>query len=303
MNTYKKYAANVYIALCNERHEKGSKIIVETRRGKENESIVFNYLGKNREGKFMHSIIRSDGYNVQERAKNKAERYKTWSESADKKSTQYYEASQEGRDFLSLGEPIKIGHHSESRHRNLIERNWNRMGKSVEFSEKAVKHVQKAEYWEGKENEINLSMPESLEYYEFKLMEAKENHKDLKENPENRRHSYSLTYAKKEVNNQLKNVELAVRLWGTDEEIQQYNKEQEEENKQKLSKKSKKISFDDLLKKYGGFFFFGSDVQEFKDKYADLVRNGFLQENEKVTHITAGLYIPVKHKDIFIKSL
>ena len=54
-----------------------------------------------------------------------------------KKSNDYYNASNEGKEFLSIGEPIKIGHHSEKRHRALIERNWNRMGKSVEFEKKA----------------------------------------------------------------------------------------------------------------------------------------------------------------------
>ena len=79
--------------------------------------------------------------------KAKAERYQNWANSAEKKSNEYFEASQEGRDFLSLAEPIKVGHHSEKRHRALIERNWNRMGKSVEFSEKAVNHEIKTEYW------------------------------------------------------------------------------------------------------------------------------------------------------------
>lgn len=50
-----------------------------------------------------------------------------------------------GSEFLSLGEPIKVGHHSEKGHRALIERNWNRMEKSVEFAEKAKEAGQKAE--------------------------------------------------------------------------------------------------------------------------------------------------------------
>lgn len=70
------------------------------------------------------------------KSKAKAERYEKWA-NLHSKSNEYFEASQEGRDFLSLAEPIKVGHHSEKRHRALIERNWSRMGKSVEFSEKA----------------------------------------------------------------------------------------------------------------------------------------------------------------------
>jgi len=42
-----------------------------------------------------------------------------------------------------------------------------------------------------------------------------EYHKLMKETPKNERpHSYSLTYAKKEVNNMQKNYEMALKLWG-----------------------------------------------------------------------------------------
>jgi hypothetical protein len=126
---------------------------------------------------------------------------------------QYYEASQEGRDFLVLAEPIKVGHHSEKRHRALIERNWNRMGNSVKMSEKAEAHQSKAEYWSSKADTINLSMPESIEFYEYKLEEAKVKHEFYKQNPDKREHSFSLTYAKKAVNEAQKNLDAAKKLW------------------------------------------------------------------------------------------
>jgi hypothetical protein len=72
------------------------------------------YWAKPRRFKFLYSITRADGYNTQERAKAKAEKYSSYAASAEKKSTEYYEASHEGRDFLALGEPIKVGHHSET---------------------------------------------------------------------------------------------------------------------------------------------------------------------------------------------
>lgn len=40
MNTYFKFAPNVYLAKCDEKHEKGEIIDVTTKYGKENESIV-----------------------------------------------------------------------------------------------------------------------------------------------------------------------------------------------------------------------------------------------------------------------
>lgn len=212
MNTYAKYCPNVFLAKCDAKHEKGETIIVTTQYSKENESIVHNLILE-RDGFFYYSITRADGFNAQERAARKAERYIGWAASAEKKSDQYYEASQEGRDFLALGEPIKVGHHSEKRHRALIERNWNRMGKSVEFSEKAESHESKAAYWASRANDINLSMPESLEYYEFKLEEAQSKHMGLKNGTIARSHSFSLTYAKKEVNELEKKVAIAKKLW------------------------------------------------------------------------------------------
>ena len=213
MNTYAKYTANVFVAKCEEQHEKGEVIEMTTKYGQNHDCIVFNLVGRDREGNFYYSIVRADGYNVQERAKAKAERYQKWADAAESKSSQLWEASNEGRDFLSLGEPIKIGHHSEKRHRALIDRNWTRMGKSIEMSEKAEAHESKAEYWANRENIINLSMPESIEFYEYKVEEARERHTYLKNNPEKRNHSFSLTYAKKDLNNAIKNLEFSKKLW------------------------------------------------------------------------------------------
>ena len=214
MNTYHKFAPNVFVAKCTERHAKGHIITLETKNGKEHECEVHNFLGVDRAGEhFYYSITRTNGFNSQEYAKQKAERYQAWAAAAEKRSNDAYEASHEGRDFLALGEPIKVGHHSEKRHRALIERNWNRMGKSVEESKKAEAHETKAEYWERRANDINLSMPESIEYYEYRFEEAKERHEGLKSGKYPKEHAYSLTYAKKAVNEAEKNLQLAKRLW------------------------------------------------------------------------------------------
>ena len=213
MNTYAKYTANVFVAKCPEMHEKGETITLETKYGKEHECIIVNLVHRDKEGNFYYSIVRADGFNVQEFAKAKAERYQSWANARERKSNEYFEASQEGKDFLALAEPIKIGHHSEKRHRALIDRNWNRMAKSVDNTKIAEQHESKAEYWEGKANVINLSMPESVEYFEFKVEAAKEHHEGLKSGKYERRHSYSLTYAKKAVNEAQKNLDMAKKLW------------------------------------------------------------------------------------------
>lgn len=212
MNTYAKYCPNVFVAKCPESHQKGDVIPVTTKYGKENDCIVFNVL-LTREGFYYYSIVRADGFNTQEWAKRRAERALKSSANAESKSEQYYEKSNEHRDFLSLGEPIKIGHHSERRHRRIIEKANDNMRKSVELIDKSEDYKSKAEYWASRANDINLSMPESLEYFEYKLEEAKMKHEGLKSGEIDRSHSFSLTYAKKEVNELQKKLDTAKKLW------------------------------------------------------------------------------------------
>lgn len=212
MNKYAKYCPNVFVAQCDQMHQKGDIIQLETKYGKVHDCIVFNLVAQ-KDFTYYYSIVRADGYNIQERAKDKAERLQQWAASADAKSDKYYEASQEGKDFLVLAEPIKIGHHSEKKHRALIDRNWNRMGKSVEFGNKAKEYEERSEYWEKQANVINLSMPESLEYYEYELEKAQANHQGLKNGSIKREHSFSLTYANKKVKELEKTLAIAKRLW------------------------------------------------------------------------------------------
>jgi hypothetical protein len=212
MNTYYKFCPNVFLAKCDAKHEKGEVINVTTKYGKENESIVFNLMFE-RDGFYYYSIVRADGFNAQEWAKQRAERRRAWAESAERKSKEYFDKSNKDRDFLSLAEPIKVGHHSEKRHRKAIEDAWNNTGKAVAFSDKATEHESKAEYWDKRANTINLSMPESVDFYEHKLEVAKEYHEGVKSGKYPREHAYTLTYAKKAVNEAQKNFDLAKKLW------------------------------------------------------------------------------------------
>lgn len=212
INTYAKFAPTVFVAKCAESHEKGEIITLTSKYGNETEVEIHN-LVKQQDGYYFYSFTRCDGMNSQVRATQKAERYQSYANNAMKRSQQYCEAANEGRDFLTLGEPIKIGHHSEKRHKALIERNARRMDKSVEEMHKVESYEGKIAYWELMADKIDLSMPESLEFFEFKLAQAKEKHQELKTNPDKRTHSYSLTYAKKAVNELEKKVKLAKLLW------------------------------------------------------------------------------------------
>lgn len=216
-NTYSKYCPNVFLAKCTEKHNKGDIIPVTTKHGKENDSIVFNLIFE-RDGFFYYSIVREDGFNVQEWAKKRAEKLENAATNAAKRSSNWYEKSNEGADFLALGEPIKIGHHSEKRHRALIERNHSRMSNSVAESNKADDYQRRAEYWENRTEIINLSMPESIEYFKYKLSEAAKHHQGLKDGTIERRHGMSLQYANKDVNNMQIHYKRAIKLWGDNDE-------------------------------------------------------------------------------------
>lgn len=210
MNKFKKYCPNVWVAECDEVHKKGEVIELETKYGKEVECEVYNLIAKN-DDKYFYSIVRVED---QSYAQRRAKRYANIASNHNVKSNEYIKASEEGKEFLSLGEPIKVGHHSEKRHRALIERNWRRMEKSVEHFEKAESAQHKAEYWENKAQEITLAMPESIEYFLARLEKAITYHNGLKDGSIEREHSYSLTYANKEVKEIKKKVEIAKLLWG-----------------------------------------------------------------------------------------
>lgn len=209
MNKFKKFCPNVWVAECEDKHKKGEIIELETQYGKLVECEVYNLIAE-KQGAYYYSIVRVEEQTYAER---KAERYSNAAINHKAKSTQYMRAAEEGKDFLSLGEPIKVGHHSEKRHRALIERNWNRIGKSVEFSEKAKESERRAAYWANKAEEITLAMPESLEYFEEKLKEAAVYHQGLKDGTIKKAHSYSLPYAKKAVNELSNKVKIAELLW------------------------------------------------------------------------------------------
>jgi len=297
MNTYKKYCPNVFVAQCKEKHEKGDTIILHTKYGKEVENEIHNFLGQTKDGFYLYSITRLDGLNSQQRAQNKADKLEGYAANAEKRSTAYYEASQEGRDFLVLGEPIKIGHHSERRHRKLIERNWERMGKSVAESEKAKEYERRSKYWSEKANKIDLSMPDSLEYFEEELRKAKEYHQLLKDHPEKRAHSMSLQYANKAVKDLEDKVYSAVILWGDEEEVEFVKSEKQKATIAKATKTTKK---QDIIDRYNGFFAFNND--QFREGYDKLKADGVVEDGEKVVHVGYGLYIPKTKVESFLKD-
>ncbi|MDC4238451.1 DUF3560 domain-containing protein [Pasteurella multocida] len=213
MNTYAKFAPTVFVAKCTEKYNKGDITTITNKYGNETEIEIHN-LVKEQNGFFFYSFVRTDGLDTQERIKRKVERYRKAESSANERSYNWVEKSKEGDSFLSLGEPIKVGHHSEKKHRALIARNARRMDRAVEEMDNAKRFKEKADALERHADKIDLSMPASLEFFSSELEKAKAKHQDLKDNPEKRGHAFSLTYAKKTVNDLEKKVKLAQVLWG-----------------------------------------------------------------------------------------
>lgn len=214
-NILKKYTSNpiVFCLQSQEIYKKNDVVKYTTKYGKVIELIIYKLIfSKN--GLNYYSYLRGDGKNRKTILENKIEKRKKWAEARENKSNQYFEASKEGAYFLALGEPIKIGHHSESRHRALIEKNWNRMGKSVECSDKAKEHIEKAENLEAILNsELPLDTPDCLGEIAVRLEKAEELHLFYKNNPEKRPHSFALADAKKKVNDLIKKLDIAKKLW------------------------------------------------------------------------------------------
>jgi hypothetical protein len=202
----------VYVAECDEPHEKGEIIPVTTRYGKDNDCIVHN-LVLERDGKYYYSITRADGFNTQERAKRKAEKYDAWSASASEKSNEHYEKSNEAVKDIPFGQPILVDHYSAKKHRAALEKSDSNMRQCIALKDKAAEHQNKAEYWKSLEGKIDLSMPESIEYYAHRLEEAKRIHEGLKNGSIPREYGMQLQYAKKAVNDAEKNYKTALLLW------------------------------------------------------------------------------------------
>lgn len=168
---------------------------------------------KEKDGFFFYSITRADGYDAKAHAEKKAEALRGYAGTAEKKAAQHWKNGERDKDFLSLCEPIKVGHHSEKRHRAAIDYAWNQTGKAVEAQEKAGAYEDRAAYWGKQADKINLSMPESIGYYTHLVEKTTKVHEEYKNGTRERAHSYSLVYANKARKEAEENLRLSQILW------------------------------------------------------------------------------------------
>jgi hypothetical protein len=218
MNQFKKYAPGVYCIMSeNDSLQHDDEVTVTTRHGKEVECTIWKKLFT-RYGMTYYSYLRNDGLNRSAWMQRKADRRAAAAEKSKQRSDEYYNKSNKHRDFLSLGEPIKIGHHSEKRHRRMIEEAGNNMRKSWENSEKAKEQAYKAESLAIKaESEINLDTPECLEALREKLstLESKREaiKKHNKENPKEKYDSFYLSNLGANIRRYKERLKVARNLW------------------------------------------------------------------------------------------
>ncbi len=210
-NTYHKLCPNVWVLKTNNTYNKGDITTIENKYGKETEVEIYNLINKELQETNYYSFVRIEEKSYYERKVETQEKYAKKNREQAKK---YFEKSEEHKEFLSMGEPIKVGHHSENRHRKICDDAWNNLGKSIKTNALAKKQEAKAEYYNNKAKEITLAMPESLEKFKKDLEQAKEIQKIYKEDKTKRPHSYSLSYANKSVKDLTSKVEIAELLWG-----------------------------------------------------------------------------------------
>ena len=152
-----------------------------------------------KDGLKYYSITRADGLNCQERAAQKAEKLAGYATNAVARSNDWVEKASEGKDFLALAEPIKVGHHSEKRHRALFERNNARMQNAFKELEKAESYESRIEYWEKKRKKSTCQCLKAWNSFRCSLPMRKKYHQALKNGTIEKPHSLALSYAKRDV--------------------------------------------------------------------------------------------------------
>lgn len=117
--------------------------------------------------------------NRKERQEAKAGRYRELAEKAMKESKEAYSQSHKLVENIPMGQPVLIGHHSESTHRRILDRSWNTLGKAVKLSEKAEYFEQKAKAAESNDS-IYLGDDDAVERLEEKLTTLEKKQETMK---------------------------------------------------------------------------------------------------------------------------
>lgn len=115
----------------------------------------------------------------EEKKQRRIEYYESKSAQAAARSSELCNQSCEMISAIPLGQPILVGHHSESRDRNYRNRASNKMGQSIKESEKAEYYAYKAEA-AALNNSISSDDPEALQKLKEKLAALQDNQEEMK---------------------------------------------------------------------------------------------------------------------------
>ena len=139
------------------------------------------------------------------------ERREAAAERQNRISNEYYAKSNKDRDFLSLCEPIKVGHHSEKRHRKIIEQAQNNATKCYQAMDKADEYKAQAEDIQRKiDKEINIDSPESLDQLKERVSELEAKRQEIKA----REHkAFELSNLGSNIRRYKERLETAKKLW------------------------------------------------------------------------------------------
>jgi len=113
----------------------------------------------------------------EERRDNRVLRLRSRADKARGEAKSRYDAS--GRDLPPWGEPIKIGHHSEKRHRRALERSHANMSRSVQATRKAERLDARADAAESNDA-ISSDDPRALERLQAKLAQLEADREEVK---------------------------------------------------------------------------------------------------------------------------
>lgn len=83
--------------------------------------------------------------NYEEKQQQRKQRYEDRARKAEKQAQAHSEDSNRLASAIPMGQPILVGHHSESKHRNLLKKIDSKMRRSIEESKKAEHYKHKAE--------------------------------------------------------------------------------------------------------------------------------------------------------------
>jgi len=80
----------------------------------------------------------------EEKKQRKIDRFNELAEKNKERSEEFYKSSKALGDFIPMGQPVLVGHHSEGRHRRDLKRINSRMEQSIKADQKAAYYEKKA---------------------------------------------------------------------------------------------------------------------------------------------------------------